>query len=184
MTRTPVFYAGIGSRETPPLILDWMREIATRLEQHGLILNSGGADGADNAFEDGVQDRAHMQVFLPWNGYNRRFYGLGYYALEPMYQEQAMVIAEQHHPAWARCTAGARQLHARNVPIVMGPTLQEHVSMVLCWTKDGKASGGTGQALRIAEGLHIPVCNLFHYATLEEALIDIIGYVAALGCKA
>lgn len=183
MPRAPVFYAGIGSRETPQHILNWMEQIAIFLERYGLILNSGGADGADHAFEKGVQNPTQKQIFLPWLGYNGRTYGPGVYELEPVYAQQALRIAEQYHPAWDRCSRGARSLHSRNVPIVMGPTLQETVCMVICWTKDGKASGGTGQALRIAEHLDIPIMNLFHYGSLEEALIDLASYVTALGCK-
>jgi hypothetical protein len=31
---------------------------------------------------------------------------------------------------------------------------------VVCWTSDGKASGGTGQAIRIAKYYEIPTYNL------------------------
>ena len=31
---------------------------------------------------------------------------------------------------------------------------------VICWTKNGKGTGGTGQAIRIAKGFGIPVFDL------------------------
>lgn len=46
-------YAGIGSRKTPKKILEQMRNISSFLAKEGYTLRSGGADGADSAFEDG-----------------------------------------------------------------------------------------------------------------------------------
>jgi hypothetical protein len=39
---------------------------------------------------------------------------------------------------------------------------------VVCWTKNGKASGGTGHALRIANYYNIPVFNLRNKDALHE----------------
>lgn len=50
-----LLYAGIGSRETPRSILDLMTAIARKLEALGYTLRSGGATGADTAFEEGVE---------------------------------------------------------------------------------------------------------------------------------
>ena len=44
-------YTGIGSRETPGLILALMGRISARMDRLGFTLRSGGADGADAAFE-------------------------------------------------------------------------------------------------------------------------------------
>lgn len=43
-------------------------------------------------------------------------------------------------------------------------------SFVVCWTSDGKDSGGTGQALRIARDRNIPVYNLYNKGVYEECL--------------
>ena len=47
-------YAGIGSRRTPPEILRLMERMALILSGAGYTLNSGGAKGADSAFENGA----------------------------------------------------------------------------------------------------------------------------------
>jgi predicted Rossmann fold nucleotide-binding protein DprA/Smf involved in DNA uptake len=47
------YYAGIGSRETPKEICNKMTEIASLLEKQDFVLRSGGANGADSAFEKG-----------------------------------------------------------------------------------------------------------------------------------
>ncbi|MBB6125422.1 DUF736 family protein [Sphingobium subterraneum] len=47
----------------------------------------------------------------------------------------------------------------RNVFQVLGPVLDAPADFVLCWTADGEASGGTGQAIRIAAAHGVPVYN-------------------------
>ena len=66
-------------------------------------------------------------------------------------------MAAEFHPAWDRCSRGARALHARNCHQVLGWDLKTPSEFILCWTKDGKASGGTGQAMRIAKAFNIPI---------------------------
>jgi len=46
-----VFYTGIGSRETPRHICIYMSKVAKILDKRGYILRSGGAQGADKAFQ-------------------------------------------------------------------------------------------------------------------------------------
>ena len=143
------FYAGIGSRRTPPDVLQLMQAVAEKLATLGYTLRSGAAGGADAAFEQGAGSAA--EIFLPWpgfNGHNSPFNRPGSPALE---------LASQFHPAWARLSQGAQKLHARNCYQVLGHNLVDPVQFVLCW-HDG--SGGTMQAVRIAESRSIPVFNL------------------------
>lgn len=147
------YYAGIGSRKTPPHILDDMRSIATRMSQRGYILNSGGASGADTAFEQGADPRM-TQIFLPWRGFNGRSSPLTPPSLE------TYTIAKQFHPNWERLSPAVRRLMARNVHQVLGKTLDEPVEIVICWTPEGRGGGGTGQAIRIAHHYGIRVVDL------------------------
>ena len=48
------YYAGIGSRTTPQDVMGRFSNMASFLEQNGFVLRSGGADGVDLAFENGV----------------------------------------------------------------------------------------------------------------------------------
>ena len=127
-------YAGIGSRETPPFILKQMTQIAVELEKIGFILYSGGAEGADLAFEKNVTNK---QVFRPRDVEN---------------DPAAFELAGRFHPAWKRLGNYAKLLHARNGYIVLGVDLESPVDFIVCWTPGGKVTGGTGQALRIAAG--------------------------------
>ena len=165
------YYTGIGSRETPTDILNLMTEIARKLGALGWTLRSGGAEGADTAFERGFGAK---QVFLPWSGFADRQLGRGMHVLgafHPHLQKQAYDEASAVHPAWDKCSAGAKKLHARNVFQVFGPELNLNSKFVICWTPGGKTTGGTATAIRLAEKAKIPVFNLAnpeHRARLEK----------------
>lgn len=58
-----MIYTGIGSRETPPEIQEIMTNYARKLDKLGFILRSGGAMGADTAFEKGSTNK---EIYLPW----------------------------------------------------------------------------------------------------------------------
>lgn len=146
-------YAGIGSRECPPDVCKQMTEIANHLGNLGYTLYSGGAEGADDAFERGA---SRKKIFLPWDGFNGRHVDGNLYVVPPYVED----LAKKFHPAGDRLKQGALKMMSRNCYQVLGPDLKSPVDFVICWTKDGKASGGTGQAIRIAESLAIPVFNL------------------------
>lgn len=156
------YYAGIGSRDTPEHVLEVMTQIASSLEMANWTLRSGGAIGADTAFDNGVEDRSKRQLFLPWAGYNGIPEGVGVYSrfVSSEVATKAMQVAEAVHPNWAACSPGARKMHARNCCQVLGPSLDEPSLMVICWTKGGTGAGGTGQAIRLAHAANVPVFDL------------------------
>lgn len=173
---TQLFYAGIGSRETPQHVQDTMQTIAAEIGARGWTLRSGHAEGADMAFERGAFGR-NKEIYLPWQGFNDGRFGVNG-AINPEAlgnYRQAQIYAEHFHPAWGKCSRGARGLHTRNIYQILGQDLNTPVKCVVCWTKDGKSSGGTGQALRIAEYLQIPIFNLYDPAKLD----DLAEYVYA-----
>lgn len=161
-------YTGIGSRMTPLDIIGLMSTLGYFLANEGWILRSGCAPGADTAFEAGAlaalkqEGVARPELYLPWDGFEGRERGR-VMRTEP--QEEAFEIAAEYHPAWGNLTQGARRLHARNVHQILGHDVTNpHVStFIICWTKDGKGGGGTGQALRIAKGYNVAeIYDLFN----------------------
>lgn len=150
------YYAGIGSRETPPEILTLMKRYALLLRDRGWRLRSGGARGADMAFIVGSQD-PDSEVYLPWTHYNNFRYGT-VCGNSP----NLRAIAAQHHPMWSDLPEGAQYLHARNTAIVLGrePGVSSKSAFVLCWTPNASGSGGTGQAIRVARAYGILVYDL------------------------
>jgi hypothetical protein len=174
-----VYYAGIGSRETPDYILVLMEQLAVRLREDRMILRTGHAPGADQAFERGAGSAA--QIFLPWRSFEQ---DTGFIASrdengdvwEPTIfddpSSEAVEVSAEYHPNWFNLSFGARQLHARNAHQILGPkplSFPTPVEFVICWTSDGTPRGGTGQAIRIAESLDIPVYNLFDESTYDMA---------------
>ena len=157
-TSPRLVYAGIGARRTPPEILAVMTRIAQWLHRTGWHLNSGGADGADRAFAEGATAGSRT-LFMPWPGYNGHS-GPDCRTLTAGERQPALDLAARLHPAWQKCSRGARALHARNVGIILGPGLNRPVDAVICFTPGGKVLGGTGMALRIAAEAGIPVLNL------------------------
>lgn len=160
MSHTPTAYAGIGSRRTPIGILSLMEIMATRLAEQGHILRSGGAPGADQAFEKGcdIAD-GRKEIFIPWNGFQNRNARTEVGVLAGV-DPRALELAAEIHPNWSACSDAARKLHARNCYQILGVNLDTPVSDVVCWTPGGKGGGGTGQALRLARKLEIPIWDL------------------------
>ena len=154
-----MIYAGIGSRETPSSVLDDMWHIAFQLGFMNWILRSGGAPGADTAFESGCNHAGGTkEIYIPWAGFQgRRDAIVG--AEQPNFQD-ALQLASNFHPAWDRCRASARALHARNGYQILGKSLTQKADCVICWTRNGSGQGGTGQALRIAKHFNIPIFDL------------------------
>lgn len=168
-----IYYAGIGSRETPEDVCRKMHAAAKSMARLGFILRSGGASGADSAFESGVaaaiaESNGDLQapaseIYLPWKGFRQN--------QSPLYgsTREARLIARDFHPKWEILSCAGRDFHARNVYQIRGSDLQTFSSFVLCWTNGGKITGGTGQALRMAQAYDIPILN---FATDDDEYIS------------
>lgn len=151
---TSGIYAGIGSRDTPQVDLQVCELAAEALAQHGWMLRSGHAPGADQAFEGGAGRQA--EVYLPWPSFES---ATDIYAASIMERpiDAAYDLAAEHHPGWLRLSRGSRALHARNCHQILGRDLQTPCGFVLCWHE---GTGGTMQAVRLARAREIPVFNL------------------------
>jgi len=153
-------YAGIGSRETPEPILRTMEVLGDWLASLGWTLRSGGAPGADKAFELGC-GQGPKSIFIPWAGFEqRRLDEPGVMLVPKEVEAAAAAIAAEVHPVWGRLSFGARKLHTRNSCQILGADLNSPVDMVVCFTVGGRGGGGTGQALRIAQKRGIPIFDL------------------------
>lgn len=154
------YYAGIGSRQTPANILLLMSIVGEYLAKKGYTLRSGGAAGADQAFEKGcARVKGPCEIYLPdkaFKGHPSPYYEIS---------DKAMELAQEYHPRFDNLSPFRRALIARNGYQVLGYDLQTPSDFIVCWTPGGKAEGGTGQALRIAADKDIPILNL---AILED----------------
>src|SRR5690606_12262312 len=104
------YYTGIGSRETPKDILCLMVEVARKLSHLGWILRSGGAEGADTAFEIGALDKGAIvlpEIYIPWVGFNNHGVmdrGIILPQKDKLWQH-AQEMASEIHPAWDKCSS-------------------------------------------------------------------------------
>lgn len=177
---TQKYYAGVGSRQTPRNVQDMMFKVADFLQNHGYTLRSGGAEGADRAFEMGVTGIITAdKLLIAKEIFKTKTHGTS---------AVAEAIAATVHPAWHNCSEYARSCHARNVFQILGADLKTKSDFVLCWTPKGQAVGGTATAINLALREKIPVYNLATPAgvfgmmeVLETLLWERIGARGVLG---
>jgi hypothetical protein len=157
------YYAGIGSRQAPGYALLQCTQVSKALEQAGFILRSGGADGADKAFEAGIVDSTKKEILRPADS-----------------TPEAEAIAQVIHPVWGANSDYAKKLHGRNVQIVLGKNLDSPVEFVVAWTFDGVKRGGSRTALVCAKNRGIPTFNLANKEELLEFGKFLVKYGTSL----
>lgn len=156
---------GIGARNTPKHVLENMEKLASLLNSQGYTLRSGGADGADSAFEKG-SSIDQKEIFLPWKNFRKNT--STYFD----YPDKATEIAEQFHPRWSRLNNTARLYMIRNSCQILGYTLDSPCDFVVCYTENGSLKGGTAQAMRIAIDRKIPILN--YGSNSHEDIVDML----------
>jgi hypothetical protein len=164
-------YAGIGSRPKPgqPIpaaVTTLAAGLASALEALGYTLRSGAAKGMDAAFESGVAGNA-KEIYLPWPKFNHHPSLLDLDHVSPQLWKELWNFAKSYHPAWYHVTPRVALLLMRNSQQILGFDLKSPAKFVLCWTHDGKDSGGTGQAIRVARRNGVPVFNLRDLADMS-----------------
>jgi hypothetical protein len=134
-------YAGIGSRNTPSEVCGMMTRIAIWLAEQGYILRSGGAQGADKAFEAGAKGKEVLRPndCLPW----------------------ARSRASDYNPNLFNMKSYVQNLLGRNMQIILGREGNEPVKFVICWA-ESETQGGTSYGIRLARDNNIPVFNIFN----------------------
>lgn len=189
--------AGIGTRDLAHSDLrtgvfdEIVRFTKYLVKTYDLTVRSGHAKGSDYAFECGAGN--NCKVFSPWKGFGKKD-GLIYQTDNISYwddipesiQKRALESVELHHPMPGNLRHGGRLCMARNYFQVMddGPEENPVVAVICCAKPSGKktkqtnlfdkkknskieVSGGTGQAVRIANAHGIPVFNLWTHTTRE-----------------
>ena len=169
------YYAGVGSSsKTTGESIDVLTSTAEDLCKNGFVLRSGGADGADDAFERGAGSRRDIYYG------NTRHKMHGKYVNSPVNEPghrlvkdgqnatlAEKIIATTLEPShWrAICAKGdfVKNLFRRNTMQILGYDLNEPVEFLVCYAlpDEGKNSvlGGTKAAYNLARDLQIPTFN-------------------------
>ena len=168
-----IYYAGIGARKTPLKVIHQMSDLGAALAGSGWVLRSGGADGADAAFERGADSQG---------GYTQVFRVNPVAEIESPNQwdrVKCLTTVTQFHPAPGSLSTFVKLLMARNAAQVLGGDLLNQSSFVLFWASGSKrdrdgiiydCNGGTGQAIRIAYHHRVPVFNLYDDGAVDYVL--------------
>lgn len=173
-----MFYAGIGSRETPQEVLDTMTKVATYLESLGYTLNTGktfkARPSTDPRYQKQYEERLAFskkydgKVGLDEEGADRAF-SLGatkknLFGVDTPIGTKEMQVMEEIHPNPNALKEGAKKLMARNTNQVFGANLDTPVDFVLFYAKETdnplRPKGGTGQAVEMARRKGIPTINM------------------------
>lgn len=163
------YYTGIGSRELPKSFQPILKKIAIELSKKRYVLRSGGAIGADQAFESGAG--TNKIIYIPWDSFEGRYNNINSATTEG-YIEEAMTLVKDIHPNWNACSQGAKKLHGRNAFQILGSYLDEPTEFVLFYApeENGIVKGGTATAVHLARKLNIPTVNLAVQKNLEGIL--------------
>lgn len=176
-------YTGIGHRTTPEEYLRKMFEISQELFLEGFTLRSGGAVGADAAFQLGVQQLAlkdeldAAEIYIPWESFKTEGLVDWWNIVMSEHQfEKCSEIARQIHPCWDRLKYGVKKLHARNVLQVLGHDLNEPSKFVLYFAEEVNydVRGGTATAVNLAREFGIPTINIqfSNWRDIFEEVLD------------
>ena len=161
------YYAGIGARKTPRYVLQYMELQGKLLAEKGYILRSGGAIGADSAFEAGCDSaEGNKQIWSTRNSHEWERHGWVIPVVSQVCWEKPFLSMKPY----------MRDLIGRNTYQIYGDpdNFEDCVKseFVLYWSEPkGKenCSGGTRYAIRMAIAAGVPCFNLYNEKAEYEA---------------
>lgn len=161
----PMIVTGIGTRKINKPAFDMLLKIARRMAKNGWILRSGGAVGADTAWEMGWEGFDTKEIFLS-SGNSLDIAKNAACGRTSSYGDiwvEAEDIASKLHPRWENLSVDAQALHTRNVFQVLGLDLRTKSDVVAAYAPPFGASvkGGTATAYNLARAKGIPTFNLW-----------------------
>ena len=141
----------IGTRKPTEDQIAKAEMLAAELSARGYIIKTGGAYGIDHAAMRKTVP-GFLEVYLPWETYNAEIIPehAKRIVFNPAIHKEWLHSVTTYHPAPQLLTSGMRALHARNYGIVEG-------CGVVIALPEKMEKGGSGQGVRIARALRIPV---------------------------
>lgn len=156
---------GIGTRKINKPAFNMLFQIARRMAHQGWELRSGGAIGADTAWEQGWLgfDRKEIYVVKGTTCDIAKYATCGHISDYGDIWFEAEDIASKLHPRWENLGEYAQAMHTRNVFQVLGLDLKSKSDVVAAYAPpDGQSvKGGTASAFNLARAKGIPAFNLW-----------------------
>lgn len=147
----------IGSREPTDVQIQAIKEAVRSLDPKTQAVISGCAYGVDAiALEEARKLDILTIGVLPWPKYNPEIQAFctNIKCIDDLAianRVEAYESVQRHHPAPDRLSQGAKKLHARNYGII------RWASHVIAAPSNKAGGGGTGQGMRLAKELDIPL---------------------------
>lgn len=111
------------------------------------------------------EPKSRLVVYLPWMAYNSALVPTEARRIiyTPLLHEEWRRSVELYHPRVGSLTRGSYALHARNYGIIEGSVL------VLAFP-DPTGDGGTGQGVRVAKALGVPLVEIRKGAAVKAGV--------------
>lgn len=178
-------YTGIGSRDVTEEEFSMMTHLAVTLGDVGFTLRSGGAKGADTAFELGCAESVGglAEIYIPWKGFGKKILNPNskrFVPSESRFEDAKKYLLENEIIPWfERMSQGAQKLHARDYYQCVGMGVVSDF-MIYCAEddKNGVPKGGTRTAILLARSLGVPTYNIRNEIQCDQ----IYDYVYKLKC--
>jgi hypothetical protein len=157
-----MYYTGVGSREQFSELMDKMTAVANYLSDNNFILRSGGAGGADTAFQSGASPHK-TEIWIPWSSFKPKNIKGQYKVLtdDKFKIAREYILGNNIIPWFDRMKQGAQKLHARNYYQVFGDNnMPSEFLLYSAPVINGEVKGGTRTAVEIAKLENIPVFNI------------------------
>ncbi len=162
----------IGSREPRESQVTFARSAAGSALARGWDIATGAAEGIDLIAMETAEFMClspRLHIYLPWNTYNKHLIpsGANVYTYSYKNKDWAESVSK-YHPSGGRLSQGAFKMMARNYGIVINS------DVVLAMPSAKLGGGGTGQGIRIAAALDIPLYVIEREEALPESLSKIL----------
>lgn len=160
-------YVVTGNKDTPPSVLEDIRQLVKRLDGLGFIARTDGMDGVDIEVEKTTKN---IELYLPWKGFNNKDSKLYYN------DTTTMQAAKAYHPTFDNLKPVVQAILGKNARMVLGNKLNSNALFLLCWSEDGAElkkdvvarTGNVGHIILIANSIGIPVFNLGKEGSKEK----------------
>lgn len=150
----------VGSRNVPRNIYLQLRDYGKEYALKSWILRSGGAEGCDSAGEEGFDMVAGTkEIYLAWKKENKKE---GIVAPKLSNWDKAIEILKETLDSshFNNLNPVHLKLHGRNVYQILGQDLNTPSNLMICYTLNGEAVGGTKTAILLAQKHNVPIINL------------------------
>jgi hypothetical protein len=159
-------YAGLGNQDAPEEVLKQIERLAKHLESLGYTVRTSGGQGPEEYFER-VEAK---EVFIPWKNFNGRQSKLSRNANE------ALDVVKRLSPSFDTLKPAVQAIIAVKAHVILGKDLKSPIKFLVVWSQDGAETakectaktGFVSTAIKLADGLKIPVFNLKRPDALER----------------